>query len=641
MEINIENIKNESSKLSSNLENVHNRVTPNIIIEDKLQIDTTLVSEKIKNDLYLNLEEMDTETLKETTLKTQDDQKEKFKNEHTESSIHKEINETVQSGNRDYTNRPLKRYRNRVSRRWKRLRKDIPGAKNTADFKRAKENTFYDSSSDESSEEYSLTVSKIPSTWTYLEIKNYIQKECGPVEDLTLLKDQGGHGSIRLTYQDEKDCKYAMEILQNKIIEGNKLEVVMEVSSISDPTSETENRMSWINSLDLWENDEEGLYGLKPEFLKFLGITPPIDKWVHVTNFRCDKTELRDVMELAGQVLICSVVTIANRYAKVMYSHPLEAVQAVSMLNGQMLYGNPLNVKIERNPTDTVTLPKGLAAVGLGLGKRGVPLRNIVQHYERFINNKSSMINPSILSGPDLILAENSNDVGVISTNNNDSNRTLNHTACGQNTMASFPRFTVPNPLNQTGQSRATVAQNIRPHQPIIPKPPQIPSNMGQEMKLNSGPQMNTGFVNGPISAQNHIRPMVWPQFGDSPSTSGTLPPRQQMMPRPHIAPGALRGPGQMIRPMLAPTDPRPRPVMPQMPPRPISATVQLNNLPSSITMPMLCEKLSQSGEILSLQFTAPGCAVVRFANPPQAERCFHQLNRTQVSGHVLDVRIV
>lgn len=46
MEINIENIKNESSKLSSNLENVHNRVTPNIIIEDKLQIDTTLVSEK-------------------------------------------------------------------------------------------------------------------------------------------------------------------------------------------------------------------------------------------------------------------------------------------------------------------------------------------------------------------------------------------------------------------------------------------------------------------------------------------------------------------------------------------------------------------------------------------------------------------
>ncbi|XP_028169706.1 uncharacterized protein LOC114359482 isoform X2 [Ostrinia furnacalis] len=69
------------------------------------------------------------------------------------------------------------------------------------------------------------------------------------------------------------------------------------------------------------------LYGLKPEFLKSLGINLPLSKWVYVTNFRCDKSELKDVFELAGHVVICSMIAVRNRYANVMFNHPLEAVQ--------------------------------------------------------------------------------------------------------------------------------------------------------------------------------------------------------------------------------------------------------------------------------------------------------------------------
>lgn len=44
-------------------------------------------------------------------------------------------------------------------------------------------------------------------------------------------------------------------------------------------------------------------------------------------QFRCDKSELKEVLELAGKVLVCSVITISSKYANIMYSHPLEAVQ--------------------------------------------------------------------------------------------------------------------------------------------------------------------------------------------------------------------------------------------------------------------------------------------------------------------------
>lgn len=46
-----------------------------------------------------------------------------------------------------------------------------------------------------------------------------------------------------------------------------------------------------------------------------------------MTQFRCDKTELKEVLELCGKVLVCTVVVVNTKYANVMYSHPLEAVQ--------------------------------------------------------------------------------------------------------------------------------------------------------------------------------------------------------------------------------------------------------------------------------------------------------------------------
>ena len=40
----------------------------------------------------------------------------------------------------------------------------------------------------------------------------------------------------------------------------------------------------WRPDLDCLDTDPDGLYGLRPEFLKVLGIKPPLNKMVHVNN---------------------------------------------------------------------------------------------------------------------------------------------------------------------------------------------------------------------------------------------------------------------------------------------------------------------------------------------------------------------
>ena len=68
--------------------------------------------------------------------------------------------------------------------------------------------------------------------------------------------------------------------------------------------------------------------------------------------------------------------------AIVQYSHPIEAVQAISMLNNQRLLDRVLSVKMDRFEKDVDrnsgdALPVGLRAIGMGLGANGAPLSDV------------------------------------------------------------------------------------------------------------------------------------------------------------------------------------------------------------------------------------------------------------------------
>lgn len=67
--------------------------------------------------------------------------------------------------------------------------------------------------------------------------------------------------------------------------------------------------------------------------------------------------------------------------AIVEYSHPIEAVQAVSMLHNQRLFDRTITVKMDRFEKDqdrnSSGIPNGLRGVGMGLGANGSPLSDI------------------------------------------------------------------------------------------------------------------------------------------------------------------------------------------------------------------------------------------------------------------------
>lgn len=95
--------------------------------------------------------------------------------------------------------------------------------------------------------------------------------------------------------------------------------------------------------------------------------------------FNCPVGRIYDVCSLAGKVTWLDLQLDKEGKSKgmavVQYSHPIEAVQAVSMLHDQRLFDRALSVKMDRFDKDPASdrregeLPVGLRAVGMGLGR--------------------------------------------------------------------------------------------------------------------------------------------------------------------------------------------------------------------------------------------------------------------------------
>ena len=123
-------------------------------------------------------------------------------------------------------------------------------------------------------------------------------------------------------------------------------------------------------------------YGLSPQFLESLGIDGSLHNRLFVANVRArtldnftylrqnmynpvllqlsysvDEKKLREVFRLAGRVVTAEL----NRdkegksrgHAVVEFDHPVEAVQAISMLNNQTLFDRKMTVRFDKQPGPT------------------------------------------------------------------------------------------------------------------------------------------------------------------------------------------------------------------------------------------------------------------------------------------------
>ncbi|KAG8226989.1 hypothetical protein J437_LFUL000294 [Ladona fulva] len=128
-------------------------------------------------------------------------------------------------------------------------------------------------------------------------------------------------------------------------------------------------------------------YGLSPQFLECLGINGPLVSRVFVANldYKVDEKKLRDVFRLAGKVTNAELNRDKDGKSRghgvVEFEHPVEAVQAISMLHNQMLYDRKMTVRMDRvneKPEGLPSkLPEGLRGIGMGLGAGGNPLLDV------------------------------------------------------------------------------------------------------------------------------------------------------------------------------------------------------------------------------------------------------------------------
>lgn len=129
------------------------------------------------------------------------------------------------------------------------------------------------------------------------------------------------------------------------------------------------------------------LFGLSPEFLRQHNIDPPLCDRVFIANlsFNVGTGRIYEIFGLAGNITWMDLHMDKEGKSKgvciLQFSHPIEAVQAISMFHGQKLYDRVLVVKMDRyeknEPIRDGALPRGLESIGAGLGANGAPLTDI------------------------------------------------------------------------------------------------------------------------------------------------------------------------------------------------------------------------------------------------------------------------
>ncbi|TKR93795.1 hypothetical protein L596_008190 [Steinernema carpocapsae] len=248
-------------------------------------------------------------------------------------------------------------------------------------------------------------LSNIPYDVRWMEIKDLVREKAGEVVFVEVLEDRDGRpkGSAVIEFKNKESVERCIEALHRFEMKGRQVVA----KEIRDPVAffrkvREDTGVDFLNGRSGGEGfdgfgrgrdrmpavGESGeTYGLSPVFLQQLHIDGPLNNRVFVANlgYNVSSGKLFDVFTLAGKITWLDLQMDKEGKSKglavVQYSHPIEAVQAISMLNGQRLFDRPLTVKMDRFEKDAELregeLPTGLRAVGMGLGANGAPLADV------------------------------------------------------------------------------------------------------------------------------------------------------------------------------------------------------------------------------------------------------------------------
>ncbi|XP_066132596.1 myelin expression factor 2 isoform X1 [Saccopteryx bilineata] len=242
-------------------------------------------------------------------------------------------------------------------------------------------------------------ISNIPYDMKWQAIKDLMREKVGEVTYVELFKDAEGksRGCGVVEFKDEEFVKKALETMNKYDLSGRPLNIK------EDPDGENARRalQRTGGSFPGGHVPEmgSGLMNLPPSILNNPNIPPEVisnlqagrlGSTIFVANldFKVGWKKLKEVFSIAGTVKRADIKEDKDGKSRgmgtVTFEQAIEAVQAISMFNGQFLFDRPMHVKMDdksvphedyrSHDSKTPQLPRGLGGIGMGLGPGGQPI---------------------------------------------------------------------------------------------------------------------------------------------------------------------------------------------------------------------------------------------------------------------------
>uniref|UniRef100_A0A5F9DAC9 RRM domain-containing protein n=1 Tax=Oryctolagus cuniculus TaxID=9986 RepID=A0A5F9DAC9_RABIT len=201
---------------------------------------------------------------------------------------------------------------------------------------------------------YRAFITNIPFDVKWQSLKDLVKEKVGEVTYVELLMDAEGNV---VEFKMEESMKKAAEVLNKHSLSGRPLKVK------EDPDGEHARRAM----------QKAGRLG----------------STVFVANldYKVGWKKLKEVFSMAGVVVRADILEDKDGKSRgigtVTFEQSIEAVQAISMFNGQLLFDRPMHVKMDERalpkgdffpPERPQQLPHGLGGIGMGLGPGGQPI---------------------------------------------------------------------------------------------------------------------------------------------------------------------------------------------------------------------------------------------------------------------------
>ncbi|XP_036305832.1 heterogeneous nuclear ribonucleoprotein M isoform X15 [Pipistrellus kuhlii] len=243
---------------------------------------------------------------------------------------------------------------------------------------------------------YRAFITNIPFDVKWQSLKDLVKEKVGEVTYVELLMDAEGksRGCAVVEFKMEESMKKAAEVLNKHSLSGRPLKVK------EDPDGEHARRamqkvMATTGGMGMGPGGP-GIINIPPSILNNPNIPNEIihalqagrlGSTVFVANldYKVGWKKLKEVFSMAGVVVRADILEDKDGKSRgigtVTFEQSIEAVQAISMFNGQLLFDRPMHVKMDERalpkgdffpPERPQQLPRmGMEGIGFGINKMG------------------------------------------------------------------------------------------------------------------------------------------------------------------------------------------------------------------------------------------------------------------------------